>query len=143
MKQKPWIPVVLFLVALLTGCATIHYMGESYPPTQHADLFFSEDDIQREYKVIGRMEATADADELVYSTEKFTEEILKKACAKGADAVVILDFKNVVTGINETTSHSESIEKGRHGKIRHEHENTEQSIEEKRRVEALIIKYQD
>ena len=39
MKLRLWIPAALFLLA---GCASINYMGESYPPTQHVDLYFSE-----------------------------------------------------------------------------------------------------
>jgi len=140
MKMRLWIPVVLLLLA---GCASIHYMGESYPPTQHVDLFFAEKDIQKEYKVIGRMEATADADEIVYSSEKFTREILKKAGEKGADAIVILDFGKVMTGTNESRSRTRTTEKREHGTVTRDHEDTRNSIEEKRRVEALVIKYQE
>jgi hypothetical protein len=99
MKLRLWIPVLLFLLA---GCASVNYLGESYLPTQRMDLFFSEEDVKKEYKVIGRMEATADADELIYSSDKFTEAILKKAREKGAVGVVILDFGNVMTGTSES-----------------------------------------
>jgi hypothetical protein len=139
MKLRLLIPAALFL---LTGCASIHYMGESYPPTQHADLFFNEKDIQKEYKVIGRMEATADADEIVYSSEKFTDEILKKARERGGDAVVILDFRKVATGMTESRDRTESTEERKRGTVRRENETVSHSIDEKRRVEALVIKYQ-
>ena len=140
MKMRLWIPVVLLLLA---GCASIHYMGESYPPTQHVDLFFAEKDIQKEYKVIGRMEATADADEIVYSSEKFTREILKKAGEKGADAIVILDFGKVATGMTESRNRTETTEERKRGTVRRENETVSHSIDEKRRVEALVIKYQE
>jgi hypothetical protein len=118
-------------------------MGESYPPTRHVDLYFSEKDIQKEYKVIGRMEATADADEIIYSSDKFTEAILKKAQEKGADGVVILDFGNVQTGINESKTRTRTTEKAKHGTVTRDHEDTRNTIDEKRRVEALVIKYQE
>ena len=94
--------LILGMAVVLVRCATIHYLGDSYPPTQHVDLYFSEDDVKKGYKIIGRIEATADADELIYSTEKFTQSIIEKAKEKGADGVVILDFKNVQTGVTET-----------------------------------------
>lgn len=140
MKFKLCIPIILFL---LTGCASINYLGESYSPTRHVDLFFSENDITKEYKVIGRMEATADADELIYSSDKFTEEILKKAREKGADAIVILDFGNVMTGMSESRSRTETTEETKRGTVRRDQENVSHTVDEKRRVEALVIKYQE
>ncbi len=71
------------LCFLMLGCATINYIGESYPSTQDVDLYFSEEDIEQEYKVVGRVVATANSDELFYSSEKFTQAILKKARENG------------------------------------------------------------
>ncbi len=132
---------ILVIAILLTRCASIHYLGETYPPTQRVDLYFTEQDIAKEYKIIGRMEATADADELVYSSDKFTQAILKKAGEKGADAIVILDFKKVMTGVTEFRSRTETTEEKERGTVTREHEDVSHSIDEKRRVEALVIKY--
>ena len=132
---------LLGMAVLLVRCATIHYLGDSYPPTQHVDLYFSEDDIQKDYEIIGRIEATADADELIYSTDKFTESILKKAMEKGADGVVILDFKKVPTGISETTDHTTTTEERDDGTVVRRRDTTSSTIEEKRRVKAIAVKY--
>lgn len=140
MKLRLWIPAALFLLA---GCASINYMGETYPPTQHVDLYFSESDVKKDYKVMGRMEATADADESIYSSEKFTAEILKKAQAKGADGVVILDFGKVMTGTSESRDRTRTTEKHEHGTVTRDNETTRQSVDEKRRVEAIVIKYRE
>jgi hypothetical protein len=139
MKRLIFVPVLLIL---LSRCASISYLGDKYPPTSHVDLFFSENDVPREYLVIGRMEATADADEIMYSTDKFTDAILKKAGEKGADAVVILDFGKVTTGVNESRDRTETTEETkRGGTVTHEHENVSHSVDEKRRVEALVLRY--
>jgi hypothetical protein len=112
------------VLIILLGCTTINYIGESYPPTQHVDLYFSEEDIEKEYNVVGRIIATANSSEDVYSSDKFTKAILKKAREKGADGVVIFEFgistrtSTVTTGDGERTSTSE-----------------------KRRIEALVIRY--
>jgi hypothetical protein len=133
--------LILCVAFILVRCATIHYLGDSYPPTQHVDLYFSEDDVQKEYKVIGRIEATADADELIYSTDKFTEAIREKAQAKGADGVIILDFRNVQTGITENNDHTRTSVEKHNRRITHEHETSSSTVEEKRRVEAIAIRY--
>jgi hypothetical protein len=139
MKRLIFIPVILIL---LTRCASISYLGDTYPPTQHVDVFFSESDVGRDYTVIGRMEATADADELVYSSDKFTQAIMKKAAEKGGDAVVILNFGKVTTGVNESRDRTETTEETRHGGVvTREHEDVSHSVEEKRRVEALVLRY--
>ncbi len=139
MKRAFFAPILL---VFLSGCASISYLGDTYPPTAHVDLFFSENDVEKEYRVIGRMEATADADELLYSTDKFTQAILKKAAEKGADAVVILDFGKVTTAVNASRDRTETTEEtNRGGTVTREHESVNQSVEEKRRIEALVLKY--
>jgi hypothetical protein len=115
------------LLSAVLGCASIQYMGNSYPPTDHVDLYFSEYDVPRDYTVIGRLVATANVDEPFYSSEKFTEAIRKKGREKGADAVVILGLRKVMTG---TT-------------VAYVDDGVISSVEEKRRVEALAIKYED
>jgi len=133
---------VLFpVLTILCGCATINYIGTSYPPTDNVDLYFSEADIEKEYRVVGRIVATADADEMFYSSEKFTEAILKKAREKGADGVVISEFGNVATGVSESRERTEETKEKRDKWITVETENVSSSVEEKRRIEALAIKY--
>ena len=55
-----WISVCAALVMLATGCAHVDYVGELHPRTDHVDLFFSEGDIGRRYKVVGQVVATGD-----------------------------------------------------------------------------------
>ena len=118
--MKLLINAMAVLVVFL-GCATINYIGESYPPTQDVDVYYSEQDIEKEYTVVGRIVATANANELIYSSEKFTQALVKKAREKGADGVVILGLRKIISGVRESGSGVE--------------------VEEKRRIEALAIKY--
>ncbi|MFQ5798081.1 MAG: hypothetical protein ACE5H0_05220 [Bacteroidota bacterium] len=132
-------PLAVLMVQF--GCATINYIGESYPPTEHVDLYFSEADIDSEYTVVGRIVATANADEVIYSGDKFTQAILKKAREKGADGVVILGFGKVMTGTSTTRERTEKTEEKGDKTITREYESVSSSSEEKRRIEALAIKY--
>lgn len=138
--MKHLIPLMPVLFAVL-GCATINYVGESYPPTQQVDLYFSKEEIETEYTVVGRILATANSDEMFYSSDKFTQAILKKAREKGADAVVILGFEKVITGKSESGHRTETTKEKGDKTVTSGHESTSSSIQEKRRIEALAIKY--
>ena len=131
----------LYLLFIAVGCTTINYIGESYPPSQQVDLYFSEKDIEKQYKVVGRIIATANAHELIYSSDKFTQSILKKARGKGADGVVILGFEKVMTGIDHSRNRTEKSTEKSGKTFTEESESTNSSIEEKRRIEALAIRY--
>jgi hypothetical protein len=85
--------------------------------------------------------ATANADELFYSSEKFTEAIRKKAREKGGDGVVILGFGTVMTGTTETVQHTETTEEKGNKVVTTESESVSSSVDEKRRIEAIVIKY--
>ena len=81
---------LLLIVPLLlaVGCTNIKYIGESYPPTTQVDIFFSEADIEHDYKVMGHADATAPE---YVDVEEMMEKIKEKAMEKGADAVVMLE----------------------------------------------------
>ncbi|MDH4155789.1 MAG: hypothetical protein OEW00_00735, partial [candidate division Zixibacteria bacterium] len=67
----------LFFVAvvlLLAACTKLDYIGEEYPPTDHVELFFSEADIESDYKVMGRILATAGE---YVNSEKIQKQIMK------------------------------------------------------------------
>lgn len=97
---------VLSLAALtVTSCASINYIGEPHPPTTQVAVFFSEEDVERPYKVIGQMIATGDQ---YISSSKLQGKLLAKARAEGADAVIIQRFGRKisppVTRYTETTT---------------------------------------
>ena len=76
------------LTCLATGCATVDFVGQSYPPTSHVDVFFAEKDVPREYEIIGKV--LASGDEYV-SASSLNTKLMARAREKGADAVIILE----------------------------------------------------
>ena len=122
---------VLFVVA----CAKIDYIGQSYPPTTHVDLFFSEEDIRQDYRVMGRVIAQANEG---ISVERLQKKLEAKAREEGADGIVIHGFDRIQTG--ETTTYNEETKR----------DETKRSIaaititsaEEERQIRALFIKYE-
>ena len=81
--------VFVMLVSLASGCATIDYVGETYRPTEHVDLYFSEDQVPREYKVIGQVRASGDE---YVTASGLHRKLMARALEAGADAVIILEI---------------------------------------------------
>jgi len=119
---------------LVAACAHVDYVGQTYAPTSHVDVFFTEGDVPHEYSVMGKVIATAN--DLV-SAEKLQSKIVQKAQAKGADAVVLTGMERYKSGQN--TDYSETTEdRGRKTRT-HGHSSTSDS--EKKEIQALFIKY--
>ena len=91
--------IVLLMVVLnlfLTACGgddiDVDYLGDSYTPTPHVDVYFSEDDVTEDYLVMGH--ATADGGD----TEALQETLIEKARDSGADGIIFEGFDRVETG---------------------------------------------
>ena len=87
--------LILSMVLFFTACGDdvdIDYLGDSYAPTSHVDVYFSEDDVTEGYLVIGH--ATADGGD----TETLQETLIEKARDSGADGIIFEGFDRVETG---------------------------------------------
>jgi hypothetical protein len=85
----------LAVFALIAGCTTTDYLGKTYPPTQHVDVFFSPQDVKRAYEVMG--EIRAEGDDIV-SYESMQQKLVQEAMQKGADAILIEKLDMTETG---------------------------------------------
>lgn len=132
--------MVLAAAALLLapGCTKIDYVGKEYPPTTDVEIFFSMDDVEREYEVMGHLTATA-AD--MVSTEKMQEEILEKAREKGADAVVILGLDRYATASPSSWSETTETTKTGTGTKTTTTGSASPGTEEKKEIRATFLKY--
>ena len=127
--------LLLLLVLFVTACAKIDYLGQSYPPTTHVDLYFSEADIREDYEVMGHVIAQAGTG---ISIERLQTKLEAKAREKGADGIVIHGFDRIQTG--ETTTYNEEMQ--REEKKRSIAAVTITSTEEERQIKAIFIKYE-
>ena len=102
-------------------------------------MYFSEEEVTREHKVMGHFIATGD--EMV-SAEKMQKDMQKKAMAKGANAIIILGMEKYQSG--ETTSYTETTEadttKKGNPKTTTKATSTTKT-EEKKQIKAILIKY--
>lgn len=123
------------LVFFVTACAKIDYIGQSYQPTTHVDLYFSQDDIRADYQVMGHVIAQAGTG---ISIENLQKQLEAKAREKGADGIVIHGFDRIQTG--ETTTYNEETK--REEKKRSIAAITVTSADEERQIKAIFIKYE-
>ena len=132
---KYTVSLLALLVLFSAACAKIDYIGQSYPPTTHVDLYFSEQDIREDYQVMGHVIAQAHEG---ISTESLQKKLEAKAREAGADGIVIHGFDRIQTG--ETTTYNEEIK--REEKERRIAAITVTSAEEERQIRAIFIKYE-
>ncbi len=85
----PRVLVLAVLACLSTGCATVDYVGDAYPPTTQVDLYFSEAAVTRDYRVIGQVRASGDQ---FVSASQLHAKLMSRAHEKGADGVIILEI---------------------------------------------------
>ncbi|MYB95817.1 hypothetical protein F4054_14950 [Candidatus Poribacteria bacterium] len=90
---------IIVLISMMTlfvsACGDdvdVDYLGDSYTPTSHVDVYFSEDDVTEGYLVMGH--ATADGGD----TEALQETLIEKARDRGADGIIFEGFDRVETG---------------------------------------------
>ena len=87
------IVLILSMILFVTACGSdVDYLGDSYPPTSHVDVYFSEDDVTEGYLVMGR--ATVDGGDAA----ELKEELIEKARESGADGIIFEEFDRVKTG---------------------------------------------
>ena len=132
---KYTVPLLALLVFFVTACAKIDYIGQSYQPTTHVDLYFSQDDIRADYQVMGHVIAQAGTG---ISIENLQKQLEAKAREKGADGIVIHGFDRIQRG--ETTTYNEETK--REEKKRSIAAITVTSADEERQIKAIFIKYE-
>jgi hypothetical protein len=124
----------------LTSCTKIDYIGKEYPPTDDVEVFFSLDDVEQPYEIMGHVIATADD---IVSGASMNASLLEEARKKGADAVVVFGFDRYISG--ETTTHTESAEtrEGLSGVEATRTSETETRVDEKKEIKGVLIKYKN
>jgi hypothetical protein len=134
-----WMATAAAAVVCVSGCVSVDYMGRSYAPTTHVDVFFSLEEVKRPYEVMGTASARADDG---MGMQKIQDELVKDAMKRGADALVIMDVNRVVSGTESTTSGTVHEKKSR--KRWWEPDYTEQSsttVNHEKVVNARLLKY--
>ena len=88
MNRKLLLIVAIVLAFNFTACKpTIDYLGNAYAPTSNVEISFDPQDIQRSYKIMGKMENSGNPGELDRA-QAVQAVMLEKAKSVGADAIL-------------------------------------------------------
>jgi len=128
----------LLLLIIIVGCTKIDYVGEEYPPTTHVDMFFSMDDIEQDYKIMGHVVASA---EDIVSAEKMQKKIMEEARKRGADGVVILGLERYQAGSTTSYSESTTTKDTKKGSKSFTSASSSTNVKEKKEIKGTFIKY--
>ena len=79
------VSVFILVIFLAFGCTSVNYVGKSLDPTQSIEMYFSEDDIKKEYTVIGHALGLG----VIVGIEKVEAKLIEEARLRGADAILI------------------------------------------------------
>ncbi len=77
--------LIVLMVLLAPGCATVSYVGNSFDNSTSIETYYSEDDIKKEYSVIGRAVGYG----LLADAGMIHKKLIKTAKSRGADAILI------------------------------------------------------
>ena len=102
MNMNKFISLPVLVTLLAIGCANVNYIGKSFEPTTNVDLYFSKEDIEKEYTVMGHAvgDGTSDSNEI-------QKALIEEAKEKGADAVLITGIDNQLLSTEEGDPESE------------------------------------
>ena len=120
------------LLFMLAGCVSTDYIGAKYPATENVDLYFSEDDIERPYKIFGEVRAEMPK---LGEAKRLQKALIKQAKKKGADGLVIGPIDVRSTGQTSYTNGRVKVDKGKISGT------TTTIVQEVKEVRALLIKY--
>ena len=89
LKSSNYIYYSFLLIFFIISCIPIDYIGDTYPPTENVDIFYSEKEIRLKHNVFGHI-LGSDA-----SFEDIQEQLKIEAMKRGADAILFtnIDFE--------------------------------------------------
>jgi len=88
----------VILLAVIDCTANVNYVGKEFEPTNTVDVYFSQEEIEKEYTVIGY--AIGSGGDFV-SNDKVQKKLIEEAKSKGADAILITGIgkSNIPSGV--------------------------------------------
>lgn len=110
-------------------------MGREYAPTENVDIYFSLDDIEGDFEVMG--ELTGESGEYD-DFEHMEDEMIEEAKRKGADAIVFEDMDTVTIGTTTTYFDDDTRKRGRHQR---RHESAVTTDIRNKVIKAELVKY--
>lgn len=139
MKAK-FLTIMLLMGGMIftSSCSksSFDYIGKTYPPTSDPEIFMRDQDVERDYEVMGKVIA-----EVPYNKKlKYVQnKVMNVARQNGADGVLFSDVDIRSTGYSRATGGGSTG--GRKGSIGGSVSSVKDN--EVKSIEAVLIKYKD
>lgn len=131
----------ILALVVLAACASVDYVGKSYPPTANVDVYMSADDVERPYEVMGEARAQIDAIPFAKQGQQLQEKLLAEARERGANGIILGALESHETGSTSTTT-GQAQRKWHKGKRNTQYtENTTTSTDEVNELRGQLIRY--
>ena len=85
MKTLKLYHLIIAFSLFLAACSPITYVGDTYPATPKADVYYDAKDVKQDYKVIGHLSM-----EFTNNSDLIKSKLSEKAKLLGADGIIIL-----------------------------------------------------
>lgn len=136
MRRTYQILGLLITVSLLVSCSksSFDYLGKSYPPTANPELYFRDQDVPRDYEVMGKVMA-----EVPYKKKlKYLQTKIEQVAAQnGADAFLLSDVQLRSVGYTQSSGGAS----GGKGWFRAGGGVSKTNKNEMKKIEATLLKY--
>ena len=99
--RSAFILVILFAM----GCASVNYVGKYSDTTTNVDVYFSKEEVEKEYTVLGHAIGSGI---LGASNDKIQKKLIEEAKLKGADAILITGLGKTHVPVGESSSTEET-----------------------------------
>ncbi len=90
MSEK-YLSLVILASLFLLSCDSVRYIGTSYPPTDHIDIYYSVQDVKKEYEVIGKASNAGN------NLQKNQNKIINEAKKRGANGIIYSDVQSATS----------------------------------------------
>lgn len=94
--SKPFLPALFILfVILFTACSPrINYLGDTFAPTTKIDVYYDQGDIEKEYRVIGQLNAD-NSNNTLLDLDDVKEKMIEEAKLRGAEGIWFLGSESI------------------------------------------------
>jgi 2-oxoglutarate dehydrogenase complex dehydrogenase (E1) component-like enzyme len=126
---------IIALIFVLGSCSksSFDYLGKNYPPTTNPEIFFRDQDVPKEYEVMGKVMAEVPYSKKMNYVQKKIETVARE---NGADAILLSDID-----VRQTGSKSARGGVSKRGKVSVGGGGSSTSYTEMKSLEATLLKY--
>lgn len=80
----------LLLAIIAAACSpNVNYLGDTYAPTDHVDVYYDEADISKDFRVMGQISGDNSTNSFI-KLEEIKEGMIEEAKSRGADGIWFL-----------------------------------------------------